>query len=80
MNVQEAIDMGRIHHQWLPDELRYESRRFSPDSLALLAERGHELKEVANQGSALGILYDAKAGLLEGGADRRSADSAAIGY
>jgi gamma-glutamyltranspeptidase/glutathione hydrolase len=80
MNVQEAIDMGRIHHQWLPDELRHESLGFSPDTLALLRERGHTLKAVGNQGSAHGIVYDAEAGLLEGGADRRSADAAAIGY
>jgi len=80
MNVQEAIDAGRIHHQWLPDVLQYERRRFSPDTLALLSARGHALEEVENQGSAHGIVYDAERNLLEGGADRRSPDSAAIGY
>jgi gamma-glutamyltranspeptidase/glutathione hydrolase len=80
MNVQQAIDTPRIHHQWLPDELRHESQGVSPDTLELLAARGHRLKPTASQGSANGIVYDRQADLLEGGADRRSPDSAAIGY
>jgi gamma-glutamyltranspeptidase/glutathione hydrolase len=80
MNVQQAIDTPRIHHQWLPDELRHESQGVSPDTLALLAARGHPLKPTASPGSANGIVYDRQADLLEGGADRRSPDSAAIGY
>ena len=40
MNVQEAVDAPRYHHQWLPDELRYERRGLSPDTVALLEARG----------------------------------------
>ena len=80
MNIQEAIDMARIHHQWLPDELRYEENGISPDTLTLLEAYGHRLKKVGSQGSAHGIVYDPETDLLEGGADRRSPDSAAIGY
>jgi gamma-glutamyltranspeptidase/glutathione hydrolase len=79
MNVQEAIDAPRFHHQWLPDELRYEKFGFSPDTLALLRARGHTLKEVDGQGIAQAILYDAKADMLEGASDRRDRDGAAIG-
>ena len=79
MNVQEAIDAPRFHHQWLPDELRYEKFGLSPDTLALLSSRGHALKEVYVQGIAQAILYDAKADLLEGASDRRDRDGAAIG-
>jgi gamma-glutamyltranspeptidase/glutathione hydrolase len=79
MNVQEAIDAPRFHHQWLPDELRYEKLGLSPDTLALLSSRGHVLKEVYSQGIAHAILYDAKAGVLEGASDRRDRDGAAIG-
>ena len=32
MNAQAAVDAGRVHHQWLPDQLRYERRKFSPDT------------------------------------------------
>jgi gamma-glutamyltranspeptidase/glutathione hydrolase len=79
MNVQEAIDAPRFHHQWLPDELRYEKNGLSPDTRALLAARGHTLVEVSGQGIAQGIVYDAKADTLEGASDRRDRDGAAIG-
>ena len=41
MNIQEAIDAPRVHHQWLPDQIEYESRGLSPDTVALLRSRGH---------------------------------------
>ncbi|MCP6675160.1 gamma-glutamyltransferase, partial [Klebsiella pneumoniae] len=36
MNLQEAIDAPRIHHQWLPDRVFMEPRALSPDTLRLL--------------------------------------------
>jgi gamma-glutamyltranspeptidase/glutathione hydrolase len=80
MNVQEAIDAPRFHHQWLPDEIAYEKFGFSPDTLALLAARGHRLKERETQGVAQGIVSDARAEILEGGSDRRAPDGGAVGY
>ena len=41
MNAQEAVDAGRIHHQWLPDRISYEEIGFSPDTIALLKKMGH---------------------------------------
>ena len=83
MNVQEAIDAPRFHHQWLPDRIWAERYGLSPDTIALLRARGHEVKEgegdQATQGVAEGILYDAAADTLEGGTDRRAPDGAAIG-
>ena len=35
MNVQDAIDAPRVHHQWQPDKLSLE-RGISPDTVALL--------------------------------------------
>ncbi len=41
MNVADAVDAPRLHHQWMPDVLRLE-RGFSPDTVALLkATRPH---------------------------------------
>lgn len=77
MNAQEAVDSGRIHHQWLPDRLIYERHGFSPDTLALLRSKGHDLKETSRQGAAEVIVYDAAEDLLEGGVDRRQDDSGA---
>jgi gamma-glutamyltranspeptidase / glutathione hydrolase len=80
MNVQEAIDAPRFHHQWLPDRILFERYGLSPDTVALLRARGHEMKEGEDaQGVAEGVFYDAAADLLEGGSDRRAPDGAAIG-
>ncbi|QWT41358.1 gamma-glutamyltransferase [Dickeya dadantii] len=45
MLPQEAVDAPRIHHQWLPDEVYYEQRGLSADTLALLKERGYKMVE-----------------------------------
>ena len=79
MNIQEAIDAPRFHHQWLPDRIRYERQGLSPDTLALLKSYGHPLNEIGEQGVAQGIAYDPKEDLLEGGADRRRGDGVAVG-
>jgi gamma-glutamyltranspeptidase/glutathione hydrolase len=82
MNVQEAIDAPRVHHQWLPDLLRYERNGFSPDTLDILREWGHQVEEVDSSlytmGSVQAIMVRKKA--LEGGSDRRRPDGAAVGY
>lgn len=49
MNPAEAIVTPRVHHQWLPDELRVEEG-LSPDTLKLLVERGHKISEKAPMG------------------------------
>jgi gamma-glutamyltranspeptidase/glutathione hydrolase len=80
MNVQEAIDAPRFHHQWLPDRISYEKFGFSPDTLSLLAGKGHALREGRGpQGVVQAIVYNAKEDVLEGGSDRRALDGAAVG-
>jgi gamma-glutamyltranspeptidase / glutathione hydrolase len=79
MNVQDAVDAPRIHHQWLPDQIRYEKNGLSPDTVALLRARGHEMTAAEVQGVVQAILYDAARDILEGATDRRANDGAAIG-
>jgi gamma-glutamyltranspeptidase / glutathione hydrolase len=79
MNIQDALDAPRFHHQWLPDRIAYEPFGLSPDTRALLAARGHALFEIEKQGDAQGIAFDAKNDVLEGGADRRDRGGAAVG-
>ena len=43
MNLQEAIDAPRIHHQWLPDRVFIEPRALSPDTLRILAGEGYRV-------------------------------------
>ena len=80
MNIQEAVDAPRFHHQWLPDRIVFERRGLSPDTIGLLEAQGHVLVERARQGAAQAIVHDVATGMLEGGADRRSPGSTALGY
>jgi gamma-glutamyltranspeptidase/glutathione hydrolase len=79
MNVQEAVDAPRVHHQWLPDLLRYERNGFSPDTLDILREWGHEVDEGNSWSSVQAIAIRENGRWLEGGSDRRQPDGAAIG-
>ncbi len=80
MNVAEAIEAGRIHHQWFPDVTWAEEGVLSPDTLRLLEMRGHTLKFRRSQGAAHGIHLDAAESLLYGAADSRSFDGRAVGH
>jgi gamma-glutamyltranspeptidase/glutathione hydrolase len=79
MNAQEAVDAGRMHHQWLPDRISLEEQLFSPDTIALLKKMGHTVEADGTQGVAQVIVVNAQDGWLEGGLDRRVADGGAAG-
>jgi len=74
MNVQEAVDAPRFHHQWLPDSVDYERNGLSPDTVALLKKQGHVLREISAQGIVEAIIFNQRENWLEGGSDRRAAD------
>jgi len=80
MNLQQAIDAPRVHHQWLPDLVQWEPYGLSPDVLKILKERGHQFQaKPGNMGDAEGIMIDSATGIRLGAADPR-ADGKAIGY
>ena len=79
MNAQEAVDAGRLHHQWLPDRITYEEFGFSADTINALKAMGHTVQQTTNQGVAQVIVYNQKEDMLEGGLDRRAADGGAAG-
>ncbi|HHL2294540.1 TPA: gamma-glutamyltransferase [Yersinia enterocolitica] len=56
MAPQEAVDAPRIHHKWLPDEVYYEQRGVSADSLNLLKTMGYKMVEQNPWGAAELIL------------------------
>lgn len=68
LNVQDAIDRPRFHHQWRPDRISLEPG-FSPDTIKLLEARGHTV-EVARPASLIEAIVKTK-DWLEGGADGR---------
>jgi gamma-glutamyltranspeptidase/glutathione hydrolase len=77
MNVAAAVAAPRLHHQWLPDEVRIE-RGFSDETLKALQAMGHRVVEPMGQTSANSIAVTPD-GLL-GAADPRTRGSAASGY
>ncbi|MBX3292737.1 MAG: gamma-glutamyltransferase [Acidobacteria bacterium] len=79
MDLREAIDFPRAHHQWLPDSVRWEPVGLPDRTRRELTAKGHNL--IANPGyvaSATGIMIS-KDGRRVGVIDRRS-DGKAIGY
>jgi gamma-glutamyltranspeptidase/glutathione hydrolase len=76
MDARRAVSAPRIHHQWLPDELRVE--RFGLDTLTIaeLKRRGHQIQERSSWGNANAIVV-LPDGSLEGAADPRGEGVAA---
>ena len=80
MNIQQAIDAPRIHHQWLPDELVGEPYGLSGDTIRALTTRGHTLAKKRYLGDAEGIMIEEKTGVRLGATDPRRSDGLAVGY
>ena len=56
MNMQEAVDAPRIHHQWLPDEVAVEPFALSPDTAKALGDMGYTIKTQSPWGATEAIL------------------------
>jgi gamma-glutamyltranspeptidase/glutathione hydrolase len=76
MNVAEATNAPRFHHQWLPDQLRLE-RGFSADTVKLLNARGHETQVLPAIGSTQTIQL--KDGVFYGASDPRRRGALTLG-
>lgn len=81
MNIFEAIDAPRFHHQWLPDKIMIEKWGTTLDTVRLLENMGHKMDWFdSTTGRVMGIMIDPKTGYRIGAADPRSSDGAAVGY
>jgi gamma-glutamyltranspeptidase/glutathione hydrolase len=76
MDVAAAVAAPRLHHQWLPDEVRIE-RGFADDTLAALRAKGHRVVEPMGQTSANSIAVTATG--LRGAPDPRTRGAEAAG-
>jgi len=71
MNIRRAIEFPRFHHQWFPDEIKYEKNGFSIDVLNGLKNKGNSLNEVDSIGDIQSILWNNKFKEWQGWSDPR---------
>jgi len=79
MNIQQAIDAPRIHHQWYPDEIVMEPFSLSPDTRAVLEKMGHKFAEKETYVASTTAIMINEKGVRLGAVDSR-ADGEAVGY
>ncbi len=77
MNIAEATHAPRIHHQWLPDEIRVE-KELNKDTIKLLQDKGHKVKVKTAMGSTQSIM--AAENGLHGSSDPRRTGALTIGH
>ena len=77
MDLEDAVEIPRFHHQWLPDMIQFEEAGFSSETIEALEKRGHSIILRRSIGEANCILLEE--GLIYGSADSRR-NSSAVGY
>ncbi len=80
MDIQEAVDAPRFHHQWLPDRITVEAEGIGGDVVQALNERGHGVVLRGTQGRVHAIMIDPRTGVRIGAPDPRDPDAGASGY
>jgi gamma-glutamyltranspeptidase/glutathione hydrolase len=78
LDIAEAVNAPRFHHQWLPDEILVEDR-LSPDTMNVLRSKGHKLNIKHFWGDGECIMVDPKTGERLGASDGRN-NGKAVGY
>jgi len=77
MNVAEATNAVRVHHQWLPDQLMIE-QGLNEDTRRLLEEKGHQMTVTNTMGSTQSIMLVDQT--LNGASDPRRPGALTLGY
>jgi gamma-glutamyltranspeptidase/glutathione hydrolase len=79
LDIKQAVNAPRFHHQWEPDQIYIESTGLSPDTIKLLQERGHKIRQENYWSDGECIAVDLKSGELLGASDGRGGGRA-VGY
>ena len=77
MSIEDAVEMPRFHHQWLPDVIQIEAQGFSIETIQALKAKGHSIEYRKSIGEANCIQVEG--GYMFGAADSRR-NSSAVGY
>lgn len=78
MPIQEAVDAPRLHHQWFPDDIKFEGTKTHAAAVEGLRKMGHQVAG-HRQGDAHSIWINPATGGYVGAADKRLS-GAAVGY
>ncbi|HEX7284825.1 MAG TPA: gamma-glutamyltransferase [Candidatus Angelobacter sp.] len=77
LDIQQAVNAPRFHHQWQPDKIYIERVGISPDTVKLLEQRGHNIQQGGYWSDGECIAVDPKSGELLGAPDGRNGGKAA---
>ncbi len=72
LNVTRAVGSGRLHHQWMPDEVWIDSAVMDPATVRALEAMGHVFKRQPAWGDVEAVMVDPKTGLHTAASDPRN--------
>lgn len=73
LDVVRAVGQGRIHHQWMPDEVWVDGAGLDPATLRALEAMGHTFKRIGpGWGDAEAVMVDPATGLKTAASDPRN--------
>ena len=76
MNIFDAIEKPRIHHQWFPDKIDYEEGAVSSSIKEELEKKGEKFNKIESLGRVEGILIDPVSKIIYGASDPRGSGKA----
>ncbi len=78
--VEQMVNLPRYHHQFLPDEIQYESGALPNNLIRELQSMGHRLKDLGRSyGNMHAIVWDAKTKQVTAASDPRGIGTAIVG-
>lgn len=78
MDAAQIVAAPRIHHQYQPDTVTYESDALTPEEVAELKRRGHDLRARDSYGNLQVVLFDAATGKVSSASDPRGVGTAGL--
>jgi gamma-glutamyltranspeptidase/glutathione hydrolase len=79
MDVARAVGQGRLHHQYMPDELWVDRYGLEPATQAVLEAKGHKIRKQEGWGDAEAVYSDPTTNLRYAGSDPRN-EGMALGH